>query len=670
MSLFGAMTASVSGLAAQGQAISVISDNLANTNTIGYKASRALFSQLVTSSGVSGTQYNAGGLATSVRRDQGTQGSLTASNSVTDLAISGNGFFRVSDSAELSTDSSYFYTRAGGFSENKEGYLVTSGGYFLQGWRTDSDGNIANLQNLVNISLQSVGVSAQATRDVTMGLNLNSTVLPLTSLYNNNLPLSDSLESILASSNENIYLTDVRVYDSQGTARDVTMAYSKRANNMWDWQLYTDGANIQGGTAGVETLIDQGIIQFNPSGTLKYATRTDATTGAHLDSTTVTANWAGGVTPSEINFNFGDFSGGKIVTGTTAGLGYQSVAEVTADTETGVTNFDLSTYTFDSDASIANGTYTVRRLSATTVAIYDATNTTMVDDNGGAGYTITTTGASVINTAVGINITTDGTFDMTATANGASVGTFTVGRPTGGVYSITVENEAMVNDTYTLQYNSASAQLELLNGASAVVATLPITSVNGAHEIVMESTANNVKVRIALGENFNETPAGGPPVAIGSFTVNGVAALNEGLANNGVIQFSSSFNTSFINQNGFASGNLSAIQIDENGFVAGTFTNGETKKLYKVALAVFQNPRGLEAVSGSLLRTTDLSGQALIKEAGAGGTGRIVSGALEGSTTDIANEFSQMIVSQRAFQASSTVITTVDQMLQNLLQIR
>lgn len=664
MGLFGAMTASVSGLAAQGQAISVISDNLANTNTIGYKASRALFSQLVTSSGVSGTEYNAGGLDTSVRRDQSTQGSLTSSNSVTDLAISGNGFFRVADTAEIGTNTTYYYTRAGGFTENKEGFLVTANGYFLQGWRTDSDGNIDNLQNLVNIGLQSVGVSAQATRDVTLGINLNSTVLAMTALYDTNNPLAGSLEDILASTNENIYLSDVRVYDSQGTARDITLAFSKRANNLWDWQLYTDGSNIQGGTEGVETLIDQGIMQFNPGGTLKYATRTDPDTGALLGNTSVTANWAGGVNPSTINFNFGDFSGGKIVTGVSDELGFQSLTEVTAHTDTAPG--DLGTLDpVISTTPLPAGTYTLQRVSATQIALYDGA--TLIS-TAAAGAT---TGAQTFTFANGLTMDVDADFDMDTVVDGNNIGTITVaGTGAGGVYSISVENEAMVNDTYTLQYNSVTGNLELLDGASAVVATLPISDVNAAHEIVMENSANNIKVRIALGENFDETPAGASPVFIGTFTVGSVPALNEGLANNGVIQFSSSFNTSFINQNGFASGNLSAIQIDENGYVAGTFTNGETKKLYKIALAVFQNPRGLEAVSGSLLRVTDTSGQALIKEAGNGGTGRIVSGALEGSTTDIANEFSQMIVAQRAFQASSTVITTVDQMLQNLLQIR
>jgi flagellar hook protein FlgE len=570
MGLFGALTASVSGLAAQGQAISVISDNLANTNTVGYKASRALFSQLVTSSGVSGTEYNAGGLSTNVRRDQGTQGSLTASDSVTDMAISGNGFFRVADSKNISTDTTYYYTRNGAFTEDKEGFLTNAQGYYLQGWRTDSEGDIANLQDLVNIELQSVGVSAQETRNVALGLNLDSTEAPLTTLYDTTGSLSSSLTNIRDSGNAGVYLTDVRVYDSQGTARDVTFAFSKRANNLWDWQVYTDGSNIQGGTAGDKVTIGQGTLEFNSNGSLKYATSADPTTGATIPNAAggvvVTANWSGGVTPSDIVFNMGSFNGGSVVTATT--------------------NMDY----------------------------------------------------------------------------------------TDGVYATSIEGGTLADGTYRLQFMDDAGTVNVLNAANVVVAsgTIPTTATN--REVVLTGTGTNPNIRMTFSATFDAQPGGvGPgvyPDTSDQFVVTNEAAQGAGLANDGVIQFASSFNTSFTNQDGFASGNLASIQIDENGFVSGTFTNGETKKLYKVALAVFQDPGGLETISGSLLRVTDVSGQALIKQAGNAGTGRIVSGVLEGSTTDIANEFSQMIVAQRAFQANSTVITTVDQMLNSLLQLR
>lgn len=646
MGLFGAMTASVSGLASQGEAISVISDNLANTNTIGYKASRALFSQLVTSSGVSGTEYNAGGINSFVRRDQGTQGSLNSSSSVTDLAISGNGFFRVSDSEEISTSTSYYYTRAGAFSEDKRGFLVTPGGYYLQGWRTDSEGNISNLQNLVNIELQSVGVSASATTSVDLGVNLNSTQPVLSALYDTTGTLATGLTNVRASTNEGIFLSDARIYDSQGTARDVTFAFSKRAANLWDWQLYTDGSNIQSGTAGVETAVANGTLEFNPNGTLKFASNTN-----------ISVTWAGGVEASTIDLNFGDYSGGQVVTATSTGLGYQgvNVLGVTANTVPATTDIDAF------GTTLPAATYTLRRDTATTVSLYDATNTVLVE----GPIAVATTGAQTFSFPTsGVDYTVGAGWDISAVANGAPIGQTTIGNTGGGhVMAITLEDNSIASGTYTVRRTSATT-IGLYDGAGALIENANISAA-GLREVYFATS----QVRMTVSENFNET-AGFYPSTVGTFTVGGQAPLAEGLANDGIVQYASDFNTSFINQDGFASGNLSAIQIDENGFVAGTFTNGETKQLYKVALAVFQNPRGLETISGSLLRVTDTSGQALIKEPGIAGTGRIVSGALEGSTADIATEFSQMIVAQRAFQANSSVITTVDQMLNDLLQLR
>lgn len=652
MGLFGAMTASVSGLSSQGQAISVISDNLANTNTVGYKNSRALFSQLVTSSGVGGTEYNAGGINTSTRRDQSTQGSLNASNSVTDLAIAGNGFFRVADTEAVGSSTQYFYTRAGAFAENKEGYLVSPSGYYLQGWRTDSTGNIANLQDLVNVELQSVGVSAQATSELTLGVNLNSTEIPISALYDTTDTLANDLVDVLASTNEGVYLTDARMYDSQGSARDVTFAFSKKAANLWDWQLYTDGSNIQSGTTGVETLIVNGTLEFNTSGTLKYAT-----------PTTTSIPWSGGVDASSVTLNFGDFSGGNVVSSTSTGLRFQTttspVGTASAD-GTGVMGVsDIRT-----DGTTTAGTYVLRKLSATTVGLYDSTNTTVVAGSG--TITVTATGAQTINFAgVGVAIDVGATFDMSGVAANASIGTITLGTSNAGnVLGISIEDEAFTPATYTLRKTSATT-MGLYNAAGTTLIESAAIGSTGTREVYFSTN----KVRATFSTTFDETNTF-YPATVGTFTVTDTAAQGDGLANNGVIQYASDYNTSFVNQDGFGSGNLSAIQVDEQGFVAGTFTNGETKKLFKVAIAIFQNPRGLEAISGSLLRTTDSSGQALIKEPGVSGTGRIVSGALEGSTTDIATEFSSMIVAQRAFQANSKVITTVDQMLNDLLQLR
>ncbi len=644
MGLFGAMTASVSGLGAQGQAISVISDNLANTNTIGYKASRALFNQLVTSAGVSGTAYNSGGVGTNVGTDQAAQGSFISSTSKTDLAISGNGFFRVADSKINTTSTGFFYTRAGSFAEDKEGFLVNAGGYYLQGWKTDSDGTILNIQDPQAISLQSVGGSAQATTQYSIDANLNQGEA-INSIYSTSASLQAALDQVVADPTRADYVTDIRVYDAQGGARDMTIAFSKRSANTWDWQIVTDGANIQGGTAGVDQRVGQGTLVFNTSGgSLKYATGTD-----------VTIPWANGVVASTIEMNFGDFTGGKIVTSTTAGLS-QPVTTSPAVTSRTVANLTSATTAGTEDPGI----YTLRRLNATTLELLDTDGTTVIDTAAVAG-----TGASTTYTfSNGVAITTNATFDIGTFANGASLGTLTLGTDSnGGVLNVSTENNLLVAGTYNL-VNTAANQFTLTTPLGTDTITVPTA---GTRELYFATSG----VRITVGENFDSDQGSGTyPVTVGSFTVATQAQLDKGVGTDGVTQLTSSYDTSAVNQNGFGAGTLSGIEVDADGFVNGTFTNGETKRLYKVALAVFQNSRGLEMISGSLLRTTEASGQALLKEPGVGGTGSLVGGTLEGSTTDIAGEFSNMIVAQRAFQASSKVITTVDQMLNELLQLR
>lgn len=660
MGLFGAMTASVSGLGAQGQAISVISDNLANTNTIGYKASRTLFNQLVTSAGVSGTAYNSGGVGTNVGTDQASQGSFITSTSKTDIAISGNGFFRVADSKTNSTSTSFFYTRAGSFSEDKEGFLVNPAGYYLQGWKTDSDGTILNVQDPQAISLQSVGVSAQATTEFSIDANLNNTET-INTIYSAT-SLQDALNAVVADPTRADYVSDIRVYDAQGGARDMTIAFTKRSANVWDWQILTDGVNIQGGTAGVGTRVGQGVLEFNTNGgSLKYASTTTMPSGEPTGTTNVNIQWANGIDASSIKMNFGDFTGGKTVDNLTGGLAH-AVTNVPGVTATTIANLVGAT----APGSVPDGIYTIRRVDADTIELFDVDGTTSLGTQDFPAPSLPSGAGATITFANGTRITTSSAFDIAGFANGAALGTLTVGDKTsGGVYAISSENNLLPAGTYQL-INSGPNQFTLTTPLGTDTVTIADT---GTREMYFANSG----VRITVGESFDANPGEGvytPAVVVGTFDVDTTGALDKGVGTDGVTQLSSAYNTSAVNQNGFGAGTLAGISIDGDGFVNGTFTNGETKKLYKIALAVFQNPRGLEMISGSLLRTTEASGQALLKEPGLGGTGSLVGGSLEGSTTDIAGEFSNMIVAQRAFQASSKVITTVDQMLNELLQLR
>ena len=581
MSLFGALGASITGLGVQGQALSVISDNLANVNTIGYKRNRATFSQLVTSSGLAGTTFNAGGVGVNILRGQSVQGSLNSSDRTTDLALSGNGFFVVVGDSNITSDTPVYYTRDGAFGEDNRGYLKHSSGNLLLGWRTDSDGTIQNIQQPEAIELQTVGSSARPTSIVNVGANLNAQ----DDIYNLDLSLTPAtvtppagtdqgivianMQQIVADPTKANFVTPARFYDGQGSARDVSIAYAKTGENSWDYVMYADGGDIVNGTAGTNTMIGYGSAEFNGDGSLKYVTVRD-TTGNVVANDTLDIPWSGGVSAGSVKVNFGDYKGGLV---------------------------------FEKDDLDAAGVYLNENIAQISV---DSTKAAAAGTDPTLPYQLFSDGAGglyMVNDPAGLN---------------------------GGPFtSNTVAVPSPLLTTTTLEFD---------NGVSVTVDKGFLAGAAGQ-----------------IGSNFSATDENPKGTGVGT---------------DGIIQFSSPYNVLFTNQDGFGSGTLSAVTVDENGFVIGAFTNGETKKLFKLVIAVFQEPSGLETQSGNLLRETDLSGRPLYKEAGAGNTATVSSGSLEQSTVDIATEFSSMIVSQRAFQASSKVISTVDQMLNDLLQLR
>lgn len=136
----------------------------------------------------------------------------------------------------------------------------------------------------------------------------------------------------------------------------------------------------------------------------------------------------------------------------------------------------------------------------------------------------------------------------------------------------------------------------------------------------------------------------------------------------GLTQFASPNNIAYANQNGAEVGELNGVSIDEQGYVKASFTNGEERRLYRLPIATFPNPAALDPRSGNIYAATDLAGQFNLRFAGIGGAGTVVASSLESSNVDIAEEFSKMIVTQRAYSASSKIISTADQMLEELIR--
>ncbi|TGK12484.1 flagellar hook protein FlgE [Leptospira fletcheri] len=147
-------------------------------------------------------------------------------------------------------------------------------------------------------------------------------------------------------------------------------------------------------------------------------------------------------------------------------------------------------------------------------------------------------------------------------------------------------------------------------------------------------------------------------------------ALGEAGMVDGITQFSSDFTTKAVKQDGYTMGYLESFSIDNSGTITGVYSNGIKQPLARIATAVFNNPAGLDKAGDTMFAFSNNSGEPLIGEAGVAGRGKINAGLLEMSNVDLSDQFTDMIVTQRGFQANSRTITTTDQMLQEVLGLK
>jgi len=192
-------------------------------------------------------------------------------------------------------------------------------------------------------------------------------------------------------------------------------------------------------------------------------------------------------------------------------------------------------------------------------------------------------------------------------------------------------------------------------------------SVTGAAGVTVTGGPGTLVFDPATGQLTSGSPGNitvVPPVSSGvpSFPVSMNFAGMSQLATEMQVQASS--------QNGFAPGSLSSFSVSTDGIITGLYTNGLTRPLGQISTAIFPNANGLERTGANLWRNTDNSGIPVVGSPGSGGRGSVNSGFLEQSNVDIGNEFTDLIITQRGFQANTKVVTTVDEMLQDLINMK
>ncbi|MFZ5789666.1 MAG: flagellar hook protein FlgE [Pseudomonadota bacterium] len=563
MSIYGAMFSGVSGLAAQSQALGMISDNISNVNTVGYKGTRAQFQTLVTEA-ASRSYYSPGGVRSTPFQMIDRQGLLQGSSSPTDIALVGSGFFVVNEAANPGTGNNYLFTRAGNFTTDASGNL-TANGYFLQGWRLDSTGNLPASSGLLQ-SLETVNVS-----------NLTGTARPTTSIeLALNLPAND----VTGTTHD----TSTQIFDKQGATQILDMTWAKSGANTW-------------------TLLG------NLSGTGNFAS--DDTTGATFAS---------------------------------ASTNYFPTATL-ADT----TNFSLASATGNINGAV--GAFTVNAPGG--APPNSATITVTV---GGVPFTAT------VPTVAGNDLDNTSTLTFTDGTN-----SFTLDLGGSTTYDLDV-----AGDRTTLQNNldAAFASVAFNNNATNGVPLATVTfnadgtlgSVTGTAPYGSTNASSQLQFYVDYDNNAATTSTQDRQLV----TVDlGTLGLPDG-----VTQYAGTFATKVNAQDGLTYGSFTGISIGEDGIVTALFDNGEQRDIFKLPVATFRNPNGLQPQNANAYQTTIYSGDPVLLEANTGGAGKISPSSLESSTVDLATEFTNMIITQRAYSASAKVITTADDMLNELIQIR
>ena len=306
MSINSALLAGVSGLVANSSALAAISDNIANVNTTAYKRNQVDFSTMVTSQAVKG-EYSAGGVQGVTKTFVSQQGLIQSSASATSLAISGDGFFVVTNKgAGLTASDPRSFTRAGAFQPDANGFLVNDAGLYLQGWPVLANGTFgvdpSDLSLLKPINVKNLGAAVQPTSTVGVSANLDQTTpIPAASTYNAATASMAAYAATGTGTPPDAPPIELTIVDSVGGSHKVALAFCRTTNpNSWNAEIYSVPATDT--TATPSGQIAKGLINFNTDGSINLNTSTlfgPATVAPAAPSPQViTLNASGGASPA------------------------------------------------------------------------------------------------------------------------------------------------------------------------------------------------------------------------------------------------------------------------------------------------------------------------------------------------------------------------------------
>lgn len=646
----------LSGIQAHQTRTNVVADNIANLNTTGFKARRASFQDQLaqtikeatgpegTISGTNPTQAGTGVRLKSIDTTF-TQGSVQNTGRETDLAIEGDGFFILSDGLNR------FYTRDGAFAFDALGQLINpSNGMVVQGNLANNVGNFGATTGLQNLQLD---LNQEIPGVATTRVNLSGNVDPgsVSSLdTGTEFATASVIEGGAAPGVITAQQMEVTITTPDGTTGGII---TLPAANYQTTQQFIDGLNaaitgndrLAGKVIAQESTVTAGNVEFRttfggPNVQMSIADVGTGTARATLGFPAAAAienGSASGVATTATSLNnlaqVGTaLQAGDVLrySGTRAdGTAYNGTFAVAADSTLGDFTTNVATAFGDDVTGNIDLTGKIQLLDAAGASVSGFTiNITLDDDDTGSGLI----GSESLHTH---KISTT-VFDSQGRKHDMNVTLSETPVANKWSYSLTIDNQ------------------------------IPTAAGSGTVVFDEDGTVRTFTPTEGEGTLLEFTPDG--DVQGLKIDFSGLSRPELGI--NGLTQFSAPSTADVVDQNGRASGRLDNIFIRTDGVIEGRFTNGETLNLARINLANFDNPGGLRRLGGNLFSETENTGNALIEIASQTIESQIVAESLELSNVDLAQEFTDLITSQRGFQANARVVTTTDQILAETVNLK
>ncbi len=675
------MFSGVSGLKGHQTRMDVVGNNIANVNTTGFKASRVTFADMISQnlSGAAAPNGTLGGvnpkqigLGMSVASTDliYTNGSVQQTGKNTDVAISrGNGLFVVSKGDQK------YYTRNGAFEFDAQGNLtIPSTGLYVQGYMANGGEVTPSGENTTKIQIPAgKSMEAKSTISASYTKNLNATtpgydVANVLVKYadgtsgttNSYTPTETGKLVLTMSTGKKIYLSSSAPAQTVGSPATGTL-YSSTISNV---------------TASTTGKVDA-VLSLDPN---------NSSSPKEIDGATTAITRTGATSLDSGTYAFGD--------------AYNISGKITGIVSSPPSDVKL---TLDANNTIKPGsvvTVTVPKPTSFTYKVGDTytgqLKITSLTPQGGATVTTADGNSAVLSAAMTTPITsTSATYAHTGTAadgtiqaitrestyeyGGKKVSTISLNTKTGTSIGGLIGKTYNRNDTF---YPSVTTLVTVYDslGASHSVPVVFTKSANnkwtmslgtgGDTYSITEKDGTTTNVTLTKSDlNFDSTGAYLNGSASLNLTYgNGAAAQQVSMNLAAVTQYAGTSTVS-ATSDGNAAGTLSSVSIDSSGVITGTYTNGVRQKEAQIAMAQFNNPSGLTKMGGNLYQESNNSGTRTISGASDIGS-ELTTSALEMSNVDIADQFSDMIITQRGFQSNSKIITVSDEMLETLINMK